>query len=259
MRDVTLVTGASIGIGEALARVFAADGRDLALTARDADRLEALADQIAAGGRPRPLVVAQDLSEADSAQRIVAALSGAGARAIGLVNNAGFGLNGEVIDLPRAEQVAMADVNIRALLDLTLRLLPDIARARGAILNVASTAAFQPGPGMAVYYATKAFVLSFSEALAYELKPRGVTVTALCPGPTLSGFQRRAGMDSALFDTLRPMDALTVAQAGLAGLKRGDSVVIPGLLNRVLAWASPFTPRALSLAVIGRLQAKRKG
>jgi short-subunit dehydrogenase len=259
MRDVTLVTGASMGIGEALARVFAADGRDLALTARSLDKLEALADAIAATGRPRPLVIAEDLGEPGAADRIALALSQAGARATGLINNAGFGLNGATIDLPRGEQVSMVDLNIRALLDLTLRLAPDIAAARGAILNVASIAAFQPGPGMAVYYATKAFVLSFSQALAYELKPRGVTVTALCPGITASDFQRRAGIDAALFKLLKPMDAMTVAKAGLAGLKRGDRVVIPGLLNRIMASLSPLTPSAISLALIGKLQAKRGG
>ncbi|MFZ4534533.1 MAG: SDR family NAD(P)-dependent oxidoreductase, partial [Alsobacter sp.] len=164
MRDVTLVTGASQGIGAELARALAADGVDLALTARSAAALEALADAIAATGRPRPLVLVEDLAVPGAADRLAEALAAAGARATGLVNNAGYGLNGEVADLPRAEQGGIIDLNSRALVDLTLRLLPDIIAARGRILNVASTAAFQPGPGMAVYYASKAFVLSFSEA-----------------------------------------------------------------------------------------------
>jgi len=259
MRDVTLVTGASQGIGAELARALAAEGSDLALTARSAAALEALADVIAATGRPRPLVLVEDLAVPGAADRLAEALAAAGARATGLVNNAGYGLNGEVADLPRADQVGIIDLNVRALVDLTLRLLPDIIAARGRILNVASTAAFQPGPGMAVYYASKAFVLSFSEALAFELKPRGVTVTALCPGPTHSGFQARAGLDSALFDAITPMPAATVAQDGVAALRRGQPVVISGLKNRIMAGLSPLMPRGLVLAAIARLQAKRRG
>jgi short-subunit dehydrogenase len=259
MRNVTLITGASGGIGAELALAFAADGRDLALVARSRAGLETQADQIAATGRPRPLVLEQDLGVEGAADRLAEDLARAGARVVGLVNNAGFGLNGEAIELARDQQVAMVDLNVRAVVDLTLRFLPDIAQARGGILNVASTAAFQPGPGMAVYYATKAFVLSFSEALGHEVKPRGVSVTALCPGPTRSNFQSRAGLDSALFDVIKPMDAAEVARFGLKAFKRGDRVAIPGLVNKVLAACAPFTPRALGLAAIARLQSKRRG
>ena len=242
MRKVTLVTGASGGIGLELARAFSAGGDDLAITARSEDALSRLADEIEQAGRLRPIVIALDLAEPGAADRIIAAVAREGARVRRLVNNAGFGLNGDAADLPRAEQVAMIDLNVRALTDLTFALLPDVIGEKGGVLNVASTAAFQPGPGMAVYYATKAFVLSFSEALAYELAPRGVTVTALCPGPTSSGFQARAQLDSALFDVIKPMSAAEVARYGREAFLRGDRVAVPGLMNRVMAGAAGPDP-----------------
>jgi short-subunit dehydrogenase len=152
----------------------------------------------------------------------------------------------------------MIDLNIRALTDLTLRLLPQIVETRGRILHVASTAAFLPGPNMAVYYATKAYVLSFSEALAQELKSAGVKVSVLCPGPTSTGFQARAGLDPVLFDRLRPMSARDVAEAGYLGLMAGQRVIVPGLLNKAARMLAHLAPRAILLPIVGRLQESRK-
>lgn len=256
-RDLTLITGASSGIGAELARVFARHGHDLALTARRRDALDALAHEIAPPGAAAPLVVPEDLGKPGAADRLATCIAQAGGRVSTLVNNAGFGLNGPVAELDRADQLGIVDVNVRALTDLTLRFLPDIVAARGGILNVASTAAFQPGPGMAIYYASKAYVLSFSEALAHELAGKGVRVTALCPGPTESEFQERAGMDSALFDVLRPGAAAEVAAYGYRALQNGTTVAIPGMVNSVLARASTVIPHSLTLPVIARLQAKR--
>src|SRR5947209_14952341 len=193
-RRVAIITGASDGIGAELARLMAKKGHDLALVARRRERLEALAAEIAATGRPLPLVIPLDLAEPNAPDALVQALRQAGAEPAILVNNAGFGLQGQVADLDAAEQLRMVDVNVRALTALTLKFLPDLIRNRGRLLNVASVAAFLPGPGMAVYYATKAYVLSFSEALSQELAGKGVSVTALCPGPVPTGFQVAAGM-----------------------------------------------------------------
>lgn len=259
-RPLTLITGASGGIGAELARVFAAHGHDVALAARSADKLEALADEIAeaAPARRRPLVVALDLMAPGAATQLAATLESAGAQVEMLVNNAGFGLAGQADQLDRAEQLSMIDLNIRALVDLTLTFSPQIEARHGAILNVASTAAFQPGPGMAVYYATKAFVLSFSEALSQELGGRGVSVTALCPGPTQTDFQKRAGFDSSMLLTrAAAMSARDVAEAGYAGLVRGKRLVVPGVMNKLTAFLAPFTPHALLLPLVAALQKKR--
>jgi short-subunit dehydrogenase len=256
MRRLALITGASDGIGAELARVMAHAGHDLAITARRADRLDALADEIAATGRPRPLVVACDLSQPESVEALAATL--ADVEIDILVNNAGYGLHGGAQDLDRAAQLNMIDLNVRALTDLTLRFLPQIVATRGRILQVASTAAFLPGPGMAVYYATKAYVLSFGEALSQELKATGATVSVLCPGPTLTGFQARAGLDAALFNMLRPMNAHEVAQAGYAGLMAGKRVIVPGALNKISRAMAGLSPRLFLLPVVGRLQESRK-
>ena len=258
-RRVGVVTGASGGIGADIARVLARQGHDLALVARRRDKLEALAAEIEAQGRPRPLVIALDLGEKGAAGRLADALAAAGASADILVNNAGFGLAGEVANLDAAEQLAVIDLNIGALVAVTLRLLPELIAWRGRILNVASTAAFLPGPGMAVYYATKAFVLSFSEALAHELRRQGVTVSVLCPGPTATGFVDRAGLDNAdLFRRFPPMASMRVAEAGVAGLMAGRRVILPGLMNKLTGWFVPLVPHALVLPVVAHLQAVRR-
>jgi len=197
-RRVALVTGASGGIGADLARVFARHGHDLALVARSKEQLEALADEIAATGRPRPLVLAYDLTVPEAVDAIAAQLTAADASVEILVNNAGYGLLGDVADLDPAAQIGIVDLNVRALVALCLRFLPELRAVRGKILNVASVVGFFPGPGMAMYYASKAFVLSFGEALWQEMKPYGCTVTTLCPGVTITGFQQRAGFTSDL-------------------------------------------------------------
>ena len=215
MRSITLITGASGGIGADLARVFARHGHDLALVARSQDKLDALADEIAAPGRPRPIVIALDLAAPGATARVADALTAAGATVSILVNNAGFGLLGAVARLDAREQLAIVDLNVRSLLDLTLRFLPQITAARGKILNVASIVSFFAGPGMAVYYASKAFVSSFSRALTEEMRPAGVTVTVLHPGMTATGFQSRAGFDNArAMGMVRGATALSVAEAG---------------------------------------------
>ena len=198
-RPITLITGASGGIGAALAHEFAANGHELVLIARREQALNMQADAIAAKGHARPTVLRMDVARVDAARDIAEALSQRGLEPEIVVNNAGFGLLGTADKLSRSEQLAMIDLNVRALTDLSLAFIESIKRRRGGILNVASVAAFLPGPGMAVYYATKAFVLSFSEALGHELKERGVRVTVLCPGPVATEFQARAGMTAMYF------------------------------------------------------------
>jgi hypothetical protein len=253
-RGVAIVTGASEGIGAELARVFAARGHDLALVARRADRLEALADEIVArGAERRPLVVGLDLSEAGAIDALAQALDEAGARAEILVNNAGFGLLGRVETLDPAEQLAMVDLNVRALTALTLRFLPAIVATQGAILNVASIAAFMPGPNFAVYYATKAYVLSFSEALTEELRPSGVKVSCLCPGPVETGFQARSGFaleGKMAAARLALVSAAEVARQGYDGLMAGRRVVVPGLMNRLIVLLARHVPRGLMLPLM---------
>lgn len=260
IRRVTLITGASSGIGADLARVFARHGHDLALVARRKDRLEALADEIKSGGRPRPLVLAFDLAAPGAAKRIAEALEAGGAAPDILVNNAGFGLAGAFADIDPNEQLAIVDLNVRALVEMTLRFLPAIAAARGKILNVASVVSFFPGgPGMAVYYASKAFVRSFTLSIGQELRAQGVTVTALCPGVTWTGFQSRAGFAPEMALTYFPgQTSMEVAEAGFAGLMAGRREVVPGLFNKLTVFLLPFSPKALILPLISRLQRKRR-
>ena len=254
LKPVTLITGASAGIGAALAYEFASHGHELVLAARRTAQLEALAGAIAALGRARPHVVAADLTRNDAAAHIADQLHARGLEPNFVVNNAGFGLLGTAAELDRAEQLAMIDLNARALTDLSLRFIESLARHRGGILNVASVAGFMPGPGLAVYYATKAYVLSFSEALHHELKPQGVRVTALCPGPVATGFQTRAGMPSGYFPSMLDRSAERVAREGYDGLMAGRRVVIPGFANRVAAFLPRFAPRGMVLAVMSRFR-----
>ena len=257
--DLALVTGASGGIGADIARILARRGLRIALVARSQERLQALAAEIATSA-PAPLVVAVDLSKPEGPETVQAAIASAGARVSVLVNNAGFGLVGVAHDLDRIEQLEMIDLNVRALVDLTVRFAPDLIASKGRILNVASVAAFSPGPGMAVYFATKAFVLSFSEAVSEEFKQSGVTVTALCPGLTPTGFQARAGM-AARFGRLVPSTpSIQVAEAGVAALFAGRRRVVPGASNRIFTRLAPFVPRALALpALLRAQQTKLKG
>ena len=255
VRPVTLITGASAGIGWALAEIFAQHGHELVLVARRTAELERLADKIATSGAPRPGVLGLDLAQPGIGDRIAAELSARGLAPRYVVNNAGFGLIGPAVELDRTEQLAMIDLNVRTLTDLTLAFIPSLEEHRGGILNVASVAGFLSGPGMAVYYATKAYVLSFSEALHAELKGRGVRVTVLCPGPVPTEFQARAGI------MRRPssMDrgAEEVARAGYDGLMRGRRLVVPGWQNRFITRIPRLLPRGLMLELVGRSQSHR--
>jgi hypothetical protein len=250
MKPVALITGASAGIGAALARVFAAHGHELALVARRQDRLEALADEIAANGRARPTVLAADLERRDAASAIAAELSSRGLEPSIVVNNAGFGLSGGAAALSRDEQLAMIDVNVRALTELSLLFVDSLARHRGGVLNVASVAGFLPGPGMAVYYATKAYVLSFSEALHHELSNRGVRVTALCPGPVPTEFQARSGMQLNAAARALELPAERVAQVGYDAFMRGKRVVVAGISNKLAVSFMRLVPNALLLRLV---------
>jgi short-subunit dehydrogenase len=243
-RPVSVITGASSGIGASLARAFAAQGHEVVLVARRAAELSAVADAIAAG-HARPHTIAIDLALADAADRLADELSARGVEPQYIVNNAGFGLLGRAATLDRTQQRAMIDLNAGALTDLSLRFLDSLARRRGGILNVASIASFLPGPGMAVYHATKAYVLSFSEGLRRELAPRGIRVTVLCPGPVLTGFQARAGVNDVHYPRGFLRTADQVARAGYDGLMRGRRVVVPGLPNKIVPWLPRLLPRGM--------------
>ena len=255
---VTLITGASAGIGTELARVFASKGHRLALVARRADRLAALAKEIAGGGAAAPIVIACDLEQPDAGDLIAAALAAEGVDVEYVVNNAGFGLFGHAVELDRAAQLGMIAVNIRAMTELTLRFSDQLIRHRGGILNVASIAGFLPGPGMAVYYASKAYVLSFSEAMRCELAPRGVRVTALCPGPVPSEFQERAGFEPGFNSTILNVSPADVAKAGYSGLMANKRVVLPGLGIKVLPFLLRLFPRGFILAAVGSFQLRKR-
>jgi hypothetical protein len=257
LRPVTLITGASAGIGAALARVFAANGHEIVLVARREQLLTALAADIAATGARRPQVLRADVARVDAASRIGEGLAALGVEPDIVVNNAGFGLLGDASRLDRGEQLAMIDLNVRALTDLSLAFTDALVRHRGGILNVGSVASFLPGPGMAVYYASKAYVLSFSEALHQELAPRGVRVTVLCPGPVPTEFQARAGTKASTFPRALTRSAERVAQDGYRGLKEGRRLVVPGFPNRVIAALAPMLPRGFMLNMTGRRNRRR--
>ena len=258
LRPVTVITGASAGIGVALTRVFARHGHELALVARRQDRLQALADEIAATGAPRPLVIAADLQRTDAAREIGEALTAEGNEPQFMVNNAGFGLIGLVGARDRGEMLAMIDVNVRALTELSLAFIDSLARHRGGLLNVGSLAGFLPGPGMAVYYATKSYVLSLSEALHSELKGRGVRVSVLCPGPVATEFAERAGVKGGLALGPLTQGVERVAEAGYRGLMRGQRIVVPGLANKFVASVVPLVPRRLLLRLVDSRQSRRR-
>jgi short-subunit dehydrogenase len=255
---VALISGASSGIGAELARVFASKGHRVAMVARRADRLTALAGEIVAAGGGAPIVIACDLTQTGAGDRIAEALTAAGVEVEYVVNNAGFGLFGRAVERDRAEQLDMITVNIRALTDLSLRFADQLIRHRGGLLNMGSIAGFLPGPGMAVYYASKAYVLSFSEAMRAELAPHGVRVTVVCPGPVPSEFQGRAGfapgLDSAILN-VSPADVASQAYAGLMANKRA---VLPGLGIKIVPQLLRLFPRAIVLAGVSRLQLRKR-
>lgn len=238
---VAVVTGASAGLGEEFARQLAAKGHRLVLVARRKERLGTLAGEL---GNAR--AVEMDLSQPGATASLMANVNEHGETVELLINNAGFGLSGRFAELDARRQREMIDLNCGALTDLAHAVLPGmIERRSGGILNVASTAAFQPGPGMAVYFATKAFVLSFSEALHDEMKPNGVKVSCLCPGPTRTEFRSVSG-----FDPKGPIgkisaEAASVVRAGVQGLENNKAVVVPGLSNKLISQAHRLFPRAM--------------
>jgi short-subunit dehydrogenase len=255
---VTLITGASAGIGTELARVFASNGHRVVLVARRAERLAKLAGEIAAAGGTAPIVIPCDLEQPDAGDKIAAVLATEAVEVEYVVNNAGFGLFGNAIERDRAEQLGIIAVNIRAMTDLSLRFSDHLIRHRGGILNVGSIAGFLPGPGMAVYYASKAYVLSFSEGLRGELAPLGVRVTALCPGPVLSEFQARAGFLPGFDSEILNVSASNVAKAGYRGLMANKRVVLPGLGIKIVPFLLRLFPRGFILWAVGRFQLRRR-
>jgi short-subunit dehydrogenase len=249
VRPVTLVTGASAGLGAEFARQCGSRGDEVVLVARREERLRALASEIG-----NAHVVAADLAAPGAPEKLIAELEARGLSVACLINNAGFGLAGKFADLPLSRQREMLDLNVSALTELCRLVLSGmIERRQGAILNVASTGAFQAGPGIAVYFATKAYVLSFTEGLHQELKGSGVKVSALCPGPTATEFGEVAGITSQSFGAFSA-DAASVVAAGLKGLERNKALIIPGLTNKLSAQSNRLIPRAAMRRIVASLK-----
>ncbi len=254
-----VVTGASAGIGRELALLLARDGFHLVLVARDEQRLHQLGGEMRERWGTGTTVIPCDLAAPAGARTLAAGVAAAGLEVDVLVNNAGIGAAGAFSEVPLERQLALLQLNIVSLTELAHRWLPGmLARGRGRILNVASTAAFQPGPFLATYYASKAYVLSLSEALAEETRGSGVTVTALCPGPTRTQFFARASMRESTLARNAVMEAATVAAAGHAGMMRGDRIVIPGFANRALGAIVRLSPREVVTRVVARLNRTRR-
>jgi len=257
MNKTALITGASTGIGFEFTKLLAADGYNLVLIARDEQKLREIAASLPTKFNISVKIYPKDLSVTGDIENLVRQIREDAGTIEVLVNNAGFGLSGAFVDTDLARELEMIQLNVVSLVIFTKLLAKEMAERKGGkILNVASTAAFQPGPLMAIYYATKAFVLSFSEALAEELKESGVTVTALCPGPTATQFSKRAELErSRLFKggILPVLDAATVAKIGYDGLSKGVPVVIPGLINKIGAFSVRLTPRKLVAQIAKQL------
>lgn len=254
MPDVALITGASSGLGALFAQRLAARGADLVLVARRLDRMESLANRLRATGR-QVEIISLDLAVDGAVDQLMSVIRAKGLTVERLINNAGYGLRGEFAQMSEGDIAGMIALNIATVTRLARAVLPEmIARRSGGVLNIASTAAFQPGPNMAVYYATKAFVLSWSEALHEEVKPDGVRVSCLCPGATMTEFAARAQMtDSALFRLMQTRPE-PVVDAGLAGLEANRAVVIPGLLNKLMAFSVRLSPRFMTRRIAQRMQ-----
>lgn len=252
--ETVLITGASSGIGRELAKLFAADGARLVLVARREQRLHELANELRRDHKTDSIVIAKDLADPAAPRELFDHLAAEQVEVDVLVNNAGFGALGRFIWLPPDRQTAMAQLNVVTLTELTRLFMQGMAnRNRGGVLNVASTASFQPGPYMAVYYASKAYVRFLSEALAHEFRTTDITVSCLCPGPTETEFGADSGMEStALFWST--MTAERVAAIGYHGFRRGKRVIVPGLLNKIGAYAVRFTPPLLVRTLIGKIQ-----
>jgi uncharacterized protein len=250
-----LITGASGGIGLELARLFAGDGFNCILVARSEDKLRELAAQLDWKHHVKPMVIVKDLSKPNAVDEIYEEVTAAGLEVEALVNNAGFPVFGLFTDTELETELEMLGVNVVALTALTKLFLKGmVERHHGRILNLASTAAFEPGPLMAVYYASKAYVLSFSEALANELQGTGVTVTALCPGPTRTGFQKRGAMEDSRLVQGDIAEPRSVALAGYRGLMAGKTIVIPGFSNKLIPVVVRLSPRKMVTRVVRRMQ-----
>jgi uncharacterized protein len=248
---IALITGASSGIGKALAENFAQDGYDVILAARSVSKMESQAADLQERYNITATVIAADLESSEGADKLHREIKNRGFTLSALANNAGYGTFGEFKDSTLQSELAMMQINMNTIVVLTKLFMPDLLTTNGKIINTASTAAFQPGPYMAVYYATKAFVLSFSEAIAAELEGTGVTVTALCPGPTASGFQDKADMHaSALVKNKKLPTAEEVAALGYRAMQRGQRVYIPGATNWLMVQSLRFTPRSLVTKIV---------
>jgi uncharacterized protein len=255
--SITLITGASAGIGAEFARLLAKDGEALVLTARRQDRLEALAAELRAAHGVRVEVIAADLADRSAPRLLFDAIAALGLQVGTLVNNAGFGLRGAFAEQPLDRLIEMLDINVVALTRLSGLVLPGmIARGKGGIVNLASTAAFQPGPYMAVYYASKAYVLSFSQAIAYETRGKGVVVTAVCPGATESEFAEVAGLAGSRVMRQATMGAREVARLAIEGHRAGKPLVITGAANKLAPLASRLLPRGFVMSLVAGLQKK---
>lgn len=253
-----LVTGASRGLGLELARCLAADGRPVVLVARSEDRLRRVARDLSDAHGVEARVEARDLADPATPGSLAASVKAAGIDVEVLVNNAGFGDFAPFHTADRARNLEIVQINVTALTHLTRLFLPSMVEGgRGRILNMASLAAFVPGPLMAVYYASKAYVLSFSEAIAEEVRGTGVTVTCLCPGPTETGFQERAGMEDSGLLRAGLSDPSVVARKGYRAMLRGERVAVPGFLNRIMVFFVRFMPRALLARTVAKVQAPR--
>lgn len=258
MKQTVLITGASAGLGAGFAHAFAARGDDVILIARRVDRLEALAAELQAAHGIRAVAMPTDLTEVGAVAQLVLDVQDLKMPVTRLVNNAGYGLRGPFVELDGASQARMIDLNCRALVEMSHAFLPDmVARGDGGILNVASTAAFQPGPWMAVYYATKAFVLSFSEALHHEVRGSGVSVSALCPGPTRTEFFDVAEMSDTMLSKYMAGSPAKVIADGMRALDRNSAVAVSGMLNKTIAASMRITPRPVARRVAGGLQKRR--
>ncbi len=253
-KQTALITGASSGIGYELSKLFAADGCNLILVARNRQKLEEIAQELGQAHTISVTVLAQDLSDPTAADQIWATLQPQSPAVDILVNNAGFGFHGDFATTDWAEELGMLQVNVMTLTRLTKLFLPGMVKRKfGRILNVGSTGSFSPGPHMAVYCATKAYVLSFSEAIGQELQGTGVSVTALCPGVTRTGFQARANVENIRFTRSGAMSAKQVAQIGYRAMQQGQRVVMPGFLNWLLIFSMRFVPRSLATRMAGQL------
>jgi uncharacterized protein len=261
-QGATLITGASSGIGEELAYAFAAEGKPMILVALPSDhnRLTAVADKCRQLGASSAIPICMDLSDRAAISQLTLTAADNGLHIEQLVNNAGYGIMSSFADAPDAPQLGMIDVNVVALTKLTRQFLPDmIARGRGGVLNTASTGGLVPGPGMAVYFATKAYVLSLTDALEHELRGTGVSITALCPGPTVTGFLERSGMTgSAMFQSMKAMDSKTVAALGYRAFKKRKPRVIAGWSNRLAMFGLSIMPRRMSLNTIWKLHQRAR-